>query len=200
MFRPALGSKPQTSQWNLTHYLPRGEAAGVVKLPANLQLMSRIRIHGVILSLPTTSAWDGTELSLGIALNLHETKTVNIIWFSNAGNVKGRPLLLKLERRCNCTILHHGVQVRNDWMTIQAIWVNISIIDINPSLAQQFKIEKEEEEAVVFNLRCFTSSIHRDGLWSTPVLIWSISTVKFFMHGIVWSSIIYSVSKKVSTQ
>jgi len=44
-------------------------------------------------------------------------------------------------------------------------------MDINPSLAQQSKIEKEEEEAVVFDLRCFTSPIHRDGLWSASVLI-----------------------------
>lgn len=109
-------------------------------------------------------------------------------------------MLSKLERRCNCAIVQHGVQVRKEWITIQAIWVNISIIDINPSLAQQSKIEKEEEEAVVFDLRCFTSPIHRDGLWSTSVLIWSISTVKFSTHGILWSSIIYSVSQKVSTQ
>jgi hypothetical protein len=37
----------------------------------------------------------------------------------------------------------------------------------------------EEEEAVVFDLWCFTSPIHRLGLRSLPVLISSISTVKF---------------------
>lgn len=110
------------------------------------------------------------------------------------------PKLSKLERGCNCAIFQSGVQVRKDWITIQAIWVNISIIHINPSLAQQSKIEKEEEEAVVFDLRCFSSPIHRDGLWSTSVLIWSISTVRFSTHGILWSSVIYSVSQKISTQ
>jgi hypothetical protein len=164
MFRPALGSTHRPIQWHLGLHLLRGKAAGAVKLAVNLYLMSRIRIQAAILSLPTTSAWNDNELSLGVALNLHKTKTVKIICFSNAGNVKETPLFSKLVWRCNCAVLHHGVQVRKDWMTVQAIWVNISIIDINPSLAQQSRIEKEEEEAVVFDLRCFTSPIHRGGL------------------------------------
>ena len=200
MFRLALGSTQQPIQWHLCLFLLKFEAAGIVKPTANLHLMSRIRIQGVILSLPTTPVWDGTKISLEIGLNLHKIKEVKIVWFSNVGNVKVPLMLSKLERRCNCAIFQHEVQVRKDWIAIQAIWVNISIIDINPSLAQQSKIEKEEEEAVVFDLRCFTSPIHRDGLWSTSVLIWSISTVKFSKHGILWSSIIYSVSQKVSTQ
>jgi hypothetical protein len=158
-FRTVLGSTQHPVQCHLGSIfvrVKRQELWTRLPPPSNVE-DKNIRSHEYNFP-PTTPSWDGTELSLGRVSNLHKTKAVKIIWFSSAWNVeKGR-------RHYNCVVLHYGVQVKRDWMTIQAIWVNISIIDINPSLAQQFKKEKEEEEAVAFDLRCFTSPIHRVGL------------------------------------
>jgi hypothetical protein len=54
MFGLVLGSTQQPTQWHMCLSLLRSEEAGAVKPTSNLHLMSRIRIHGVILSLPTT--------------------------------------------------------------------------------------------------------------------------------------------------